>query len=279
MDDVEQKWRFLGRRSRSYWMLALVLFVGFLLIRKVSRSILFPTEYVYSTATVPDLDGLETFFIENDGAKVDVFFLKSDSEKAKSGVVFYAHGNAESIDDSMYRMRKYTKLGYHVVLIEYRGYGRSTGSPSEENIRADYVSAYKKIIQREDVDTSKIIYHGRSLGGGVICALANLRPPNVLILESTFTSVEAMADTLFPFASKLVVDPFRSLEVVAKLDIPVLVMHGTRDEIIPFSQGKTLVGAAKEGTFIQYLAGHNDFPPDSKVYWKDIEGFLNTAFK
>lgn len=263
------------RCYRNYYIAAgIFLLLGVIVLGKLQRSILFPSAFVQVDAVPPKMKGMEILTIKSKHSLVDFFFIKSKSSSPKSGVVFFAHGNAESIDGSINHLNEYSNLGYHVALVEYRGYGRSTGDPSEKGIVEDFIKAYDRVLLRDDVDPNKIVFHGRSLGGGVLASLTRHRKPNALILQSTFTSVEDMADSYFPFASKFVVDKFRSHEAIKALDIPILVFHGTQDEIVPVSHGKALVKIARQATLILYDAGHNDFPPNFKLYWKEIESFL-----
>jgi len=157
--------------------------------------------------------------------------------------------------------------------VEYPGYGRSAGSPSQKSITQTFLAAYDALSNRKDVDPSRIILFGRSLGGGAVCALAARRPSAALILMSTFTSARAFAKRYLA-PSFLVRDPFDNLAVVKNYPAPVLILHGRRDTVIPFSHGVELHRAARQGTLIAYEAGHNDCPPDWKVFWRHVRSFL-----
>lgn len=249
------------------------------MLTKLQRTILFPTAYVSVQDTVPTLENADAMHIKSEDGQVDFLFLKSSAKTGKqSGVVFFAHGNGESIDNWIEGMARYRKQGYHVALVEYRGYGRSTGNPSQVGITEDFVKAYDQVIARPDVDPKKIIFHGRSLGGGVVCSLARHRVPAAMILESTFTSVEAMADAIFPFASLLVKDSFRSKEALSELpELPLLVFHGTEDSVVPVSHAHALSAAVPGSKLVLYEAGHNDFPPNRTQYWSEIDSFLKES--
>ena len=255
--------------------LFLSLILGIFLLTLLQRKILFPTAYVSVSDSLPELENAEAMRIEFSDGSVDFLVLKSFIPKQKSGVVIFAHGNGESIDNWIEGLARYRKQGYHVALIEYRGYGRSTGSPSQVRITEDFVKAYDMLLARPDVDHEKIIFHGRSLGGGVVCSLAQHRVPSAMILESTFTSVDAMADSIFPFASLLVKDSFRSKDTLSKLPkLPLLVLHGTEDQVVPVSHAHALSDAVPNSKLVLYTAGHNDFPPNRAQYWAEIETFL-----
>ncbi len=245
----------------------------------MQRRILFPRHY---TQAYPDagknLPGLERIWLDTDEGKVEGWFLpgRGVSADQPGPVVIFAHGNAELIEYWPSSFEGYRQLGISLLLGEFRGYGRSAGSPSQENITADFVAFYDRLIQRADVDQNKIIFHGRSLGGGVACALAQKRKPAALILQSTFTSVRTMARRFF-MPGSLVRDPFDNLALVKQIDVPILVIHGRQDDLIPFHHGQNLFRAAKNGSFIAYDCDHNSCPPDWQVFWQDIEKFLRQA--
>src|SRR6202008_4301022 len=129
------------------------------------------------------------------------------------------------------------------LLLEYPGYGRSTGVTTQQSITAASLAAYDWATQQSGIDPKRIIAYGRSLGGGAACALATQRAVAALILESTFTSVRPFA-WRFRAPGFLVRDPFDNLAVVRAFKKPLLVLHGTRDEVIPVEHGRELAAAA-----------------------------------
>ena len=150
--------------------------------------------------------------------------------------------------------------------------GARPEAPSQESISETFTRAYDKLAARPDVDPARIVFFGRSLGGGAVCDLAAKRPAAALILMSCFTSVRSFA-IRYLAPSFLIRDPFDNLAVVRDYSGPVLVIHGRFDEIIPFGHGKALHEAARNGKMIAYDAGHNDCPPDWAVFWRDAERF------
>jgi fermentation-respiration switch protein FrsA (DUF1100 family) len=216
----------------------------------------------------------------DDGSNVVAWFLPAPGVTATApapAVVFF-HGNAEIIDHQHDMVEGYHALGCSVLLPEYRGYGRSGGKPREEAIVADAVWFYDELAKRPEVDKSRIFFHGRSLGGGPAAQLAPRRTPRALILESTFSSVAAMAFK-YGCPSFLAKNPFRTDRVLESLDVPVLIFHGTDDDIIAVSHGRRLRDLARHGTYIEYGCRHNDFPgaDNEAAYWNEITAFLQRS--
>jgi len=261
----------------KYILWPLLLYAAYCgLLFLVQRQIMFPRYQIpQPLAAGQTVAGLEKLWLDTNGGKVEAWFLApvDHPQKTPAPAVIFGHGNGELIDFWPAELREFTRLGIAVMLVEYPGYGRSAGKPSEKTITRTFVAAYDLLVSREDVDPSRIIFLGRSLGGGAVCALARHRPSATLILMSTFSSAKSFAKN-FLVPPVLVRDPFDNLGVVKNYLQPVLVIHGKLDTIIPFSHGKALHKAAKQGTLIAYDAGHNDCPPDWEVFWKDVEGFL-----
>jgi fermentation-respiration switch protein FrsA (DUF1100 family) len=185
------------------------------------------------------------------------------------------HGNGELIDDCLnYReIQQYLGLGISILLPEYRGYGRSQGKPSEKNISDDMVKFYEWLQMRPEVDRSRIIIHGRSLGGAVAAALASRKNPAALILESTFSS-------MIPFAHRygipgfLCRNPFRTDRILPRLACPIFISHGRNDRLIPVSHGRRLHRVALQSEYVETATGHNDRPQNWNEYWGKIVAFV-----
>ena len=233
----------------------------------VQRHILFPGRQIPAQATMPP-PGIERLWV----GEVEAWWLPPPGEKPAPAVIF-AHGNAELIDHYPAQLADFSQMGMGVLLVEYPGYGRSAGTPSQQSITDAFVQAHDRLATREDVDPSRIVLFGRSLGGGAVCALAEQRPPAAIILLSTFTSVRALAPR-FLAPGFLVRDPFDNRAVVASYPGPVLVVHGTRDRIVPYAHGQTLARAAQRGQLLTYEAGHNNCPPDWAEFFAQIQAFL-----
>jgi uncharacterized protein len=155
-------------------------------------------------------------------------------------------------------------------LVEYPGYGRSHGKPSEASIREAQLAAYDFLVRQPAVDPSRIIAYGRSLGGGAACALIRERPVAALILESTFTSVRPLARR-FGLIGPLLLDPFDNLSAVETYAHPTLMLHGEKDLVIPVAHARELAARARVAELYTFDCGHNDCPRP----WTTIRDFLS----
>ncbi|MCP5039912.1 MAG: alpha/beta fold hydrolase [bacterium] len=201
-------------------------------------------------------------------AQTEAWLMRPSGVEHRFPVVIFTHGNGELIDHWAPVFTEATAAGVGVLLVEYPGYGRSGGSPSESSIRKTILAAYDFVSDQPGVDREAIVAHGRSLGGGAACQLAAARPLSALVLESAFIDVRSLAARL-GFPAFLVRDHFDNLSIVPTLDIPVLVLHGERDDLIPVSHGEQLAAAA-ETELIPMPCGHNDCP----FSWPLVEAFL-----
>jgi fermentation-respiration switch protein FrsA (DUF1100 family) len=175
-------------------------------------------------------------------------------------VVLYFQGNGGGLDLRADRFRRLTADGIGLVALNYRGYGGSSGSPSEAGLIADAIATHDFAAARYPSD--RIALWGESLGTGVAVALAAQRPVARLVLESPFTSIADIAAAVYWFAPVrwLIRDPFHSDRRIDKVTAPVLVMHGARDAIVPIAYGErlhALIRAPKRFVRLDN-AGHND---------------------
>jgi len=247
----------------------------------LQREIMFPRWLVKTPPETPKaVPGIEKIWLETRHGKIETWFLlpagEHDAEKPAPAAIF-AHGNAELIDFWTEEFRPLTRLGIGVLFVEYPGYGRSEGKPSQAVVTEIFTMAYDLLASRKDVDPSRIILIGRSVGGGVICQLAANRPSAALILLSTFTSLKSFVRKYF-LPAFLLRDTFDSETVVRAYQGPLLVVHGTDDETVPYEHGLKLRDAGKHAKMITYHgAGHNNCPPDWNVFWQEVEIFLHDA--
>ncbi len=250
--------------------------IGVAIMYLLQRDILFPRQYTdpHPSAGVGIAD-LEKLWIESEEGPVESWFLPGEGvhHNHPGPVVLFAHGNAELIEYWPDMLAKYRKMGVSLFLPEFRGYGRSAGIPSEKAITEDFIKFYDLLVDRPDVDVKRIVFHGRSMGGGAVCALAAYRKPQALILQSTFTSIADMS-WKFYIPGFVVEETFDNLAVVKELDIPILIIHGKQDDLIPFQHAEKLYQASRHAELIAYDCDHNTCPPDWEVFWQDIRSFL-----
>jgi uncharacterized protein len=206
------------------------------------------------------------------GATSESLFLPAtDSAAGPKPLVIFAHGNSALIDDWLADLDSFRQRGIGVLLVEYPGYGRSTGAPSEASVRAAFASAYDRIIADSRVDASRIIGFGQSFGGAAISLLAQDRPLRALILMSTFTSL----DVLPPGGA--IRDHYNSVQILSRYAGPVLVIHGRKDPRIPWQQGQQLAAAAPHSTFLLYDCAHDCWHSEVLPFWHDATSFLAQA--
>jgi fermentation-respiration switch protein FrsA (DUF1100 family) len=241
----------------------------------MQRSMMFPRRYAQPPIHGIRVDNMKKVWLITSKGKVEAWYIPAKDTVAgnKRPAVIFSHGNGELIDYCVEEFLPYTVLGVDLMLVEYPGYGRSKGRPSQRAIQEVMVQAYDWLKDQRSIDGRRIIAHGRSVGGGAACGLVRERKVVALILQSTFTDAKQFARPYFlpPF---LVKDKFENSNVIKSYDGPVLVIHGEDDQIIPYANGVALSKSAKNSTFITYSCNHNDCPPDVYQYWKDIQKFL-----
>jgi fermentation-respiration switch protein FrsA (DUF1100 family) len=208
------------------------------------------------------------------GGRIESWFLQPTNAGAgRAPLLLFTHGNAELIDNFADQFTVPRAAGYAVLLVEYPGYGRSAGNPSEASIREAILAAYDWARNSPEVDPTRIVAYGRSLGGGAACIVATSRPVAALILESSFTSVRALGRQLL-VPGFLIRDPFENLVALRSYRGPLLVLHGNHDEVIPVEHGRRLAAAVPGAEFELLTCGHNDCPRS----WETIMEFLSKSF-
>jgi uncharacterized protein len=256
-----------------------IVYAGLLYVGYVAFFFLMQTSLVFPRSMIPRYDlappkaSVRTL-LQTSFGRVEAWYLPPEGPvSGPVPAVIFAHGNAELIDFWPQDLGHFRQLGMGVLLVEYPGYGRSEGTPSERTITEAFTAGYDWLTARNDVDGQRIILFGRSIGGGVVCALARQRPTAGLILMSTFTSVNSMA-ARYLFPSPLLKTRFDNLSVLTSFDRPVLIIHGTRDAIVPYRHARELHSAGPTTTLLTLDCGHNDCPLGSRIVRNGIERFL-----
>ena len=234
----------------------------------VQRSMLFPRPPASMDMDRPS--GVEQVWLTTSFGKVEAWYLPPVvSGNARAPLLLFTHGNGELIDFWPGEFDPPRAWGMGVLLVEYPGYGRSDGNPSERSITETMLAADDWARAQSGLDAARIIPYGRSLGGGAAMVLAAQRPSPALILESTFSSVAAFARGFWapPF---LIRDRFDTLAAVRNFKGPILILHGSRDDIVPPQHGTDIAAAAPRATLRFMPCGHNDCPRP----WSEIRAFL-----
>jgi fermentation-respiration switch protein FrsA (DUF1100 family) len=234
------------------------------------RALLFPGSGIASEGAL-DLARLggERLWLEVDGRRTEAWLLRARRAGPPAPLLLYAHGNGELIDHWADAFEPARARGAAALLVEYPGYGRSAGAPSEASIRETLIAAFDWAAAQDGIDARRIVGWGRSLGGGAVCALARERPLAALVLESTFTSVRSMA-LRFGVPGFLVRDPFDNLSLVRGFERPLLLLHGERDEVVAVSHSRALHAALPTSELHLLPCGHNDCARP----WDQVFGFL-----
>jgi fermentation-respiration switch protein FrsA (DUF1100 family) len=227
----------------------------------VQRSLLY---HPVSAGAAPDANGppIQVVRIDTaDGERLVGWWLPA--QPGKPTILFF-NGNAAGLEIQKGRWRRIAAEGVGFLAIGYRGYDGSTGHPSERGLREDARAAYDWLARR--VPASDIIIHGFSLGSGVAVRLATERPARALILEAPYTSTADVAAQAAPWAPVrlLMLDQFRSRDLIGKARMPLLVIHGDADSVVPFAQGRALYGMARPPkTFVRMIGSdHNTLTRD-----------------
>lgn len=261
----------------SLAMLVLLLFSGMLYLQQPSM-IFYPSPALIATPDDWGLPYQEVGFTTSDGKHLHGWYLPHDRGRQ---TLLFLHGNAGNISHRGDSLRIFHRLGFNVLIFDYRGYGHSEGEPSEEGLYRDARAAWRYLVSVRGVRADEVAVFGRSLGGVVAANLAAEVQPAALIVESSFSSARELSRHLFPVLSRLA--PLRyefdAAEALRQVKCPVMVAHSTDDEIIPYEMGERLYQAAKEPKYFLKLQGdHNaGFLQSQPYYEQSLQQFLNES--
>jgi len=212
-----------------------------------------------------------------DGIELSAWLVPARPDRA---LLLFFHGNAGNISHRLESIELFQRLGLSVLIVDYRGYGRSGGSASEAGTYRDAEATWRFAVDHLGRRPDDIVVFGRSLGAAVAARLAQTtpKPPAALILESAFTSAPDMAQRAYPFLPARWLTRFRydTRDYVANASCPILVIHSKQDEIVPFSLGRSVFAAAPEPKrFLALGGGHNTgFLESSTDYTQGLDAFL-----
>ena len=200
------------------------------------------------------------------------------AEGVRRGVILFSHGNAGNIGDRLESIGIFRALGMDVLIYDYGGYGRSTGKPSERRCYEDIRSAWRYLVEDRGEAAEKIVLFGRSLGAGPTTQLATEVSAGGVILESAFRSVPEMAHGLYPWLPVRLLARTRldNEAKIAGIEAPLMLIHSSEDEVIPYAHGEYLFELAKEPKrFLKIQGGHNSgFLESGELYVEGLQVFL-----
>jgi fermentation-respiration switch protein FrsA (DUF1100 family) len=194
----------------------------------------------------------------SDGERLQAWWVPAEDAR---GVVLFFHGNAGNISHRLDYLLMFNRLRYTTLILDYRGYGKSTGSPSEEGTYRDAEAAWEYLRNARQVQPRDLVIAGESLGGAVGTWLAVRANPRAVLLFSTFTSVNDLGAQVYWFLPVRLLSRigYDNLENLKRIQAPVFIAHSRDDDVVPYSHGQKLFEAAREPkTFLEMRGGHND---------------------
>lgn len=261
------------------WLFGIVLFIFIALLvflyLNQGRMVFVPSEQLVVSPGEVGFDFENVYITVEPGVTLHGWYFPLKNSKK---TILFCHGNAGNISHRLETVKFLVDLGANVMLFDYRGYGNSTGKPSEEGVYADAEAVYRWLRETKQAAAADIVIFGRSLGGAVGIELATRVPCAGVIVESSFTSMVDMGKKMFPFVpvGGLLHYKFESLDKIGKLSCPVLVAHSPDDDLIPYEMGRRLFEAAHEPKqFVKLEGGHNELQYfNSQTYIDAVSGII-----
>ncbi len=239
-----------------HFIIVAILFVVYVRYLE-NKSVFYPARPLFSTPQELGLAFEDVYMQTQDHIKIHGWLIQNPS--AKATLIFF-HGNAGNIGDRLGKIDLFYKMGLNVLIIDYRGYGKSKGYPTEKGAYKDALAAYDYLQTRKDLSGKGVVGYGASLGGAIAVDLASKRELTCLILDSTFSSAVDMAKHIYPFVpSFLIKTRLDSEKKIKNITVPKLFIHSIDDRTVPIALGKKLYEAAPGSKeFIEIRGDHND---------------------
>ncbi len=254
--------------------------LSLIVLKWQSRLIFVPSQKIEITPKELDVPYDEVWLPVNETDRLHGWWIPSPVPRI--GVVLYFHGNANNISSHINEARMFRQLGFDVLLVDYRGYGRSVGQfPNEERVYQDAQIAWDYLTQQKSVEPQDIFIYGHSLGGAIAIELAVNNPQvAALIIEGSFTSIRQMGEyrtffSIFPL-DLIVHQHFDSLSKIKHLQMPLLFIHGIEDTVVPAKMSQVLYDAATAPKKLLLVpnADHNDVAlVGGEKYWQTVWEF------
>ena len=239
------------------------------------RALYYPAKEIIDTPSRLGVSYEEVSFRTSDGETLNGWYVPGKNAKV---TILYCRGNAGNISHRVHRIAFFHEMGVNFFIFDYRGYGKSSGKPSEKGLYEDAAAAHNYLVSRKDIGKTKIVVYGKSLGGAVAAEVCLRRNVSALILESSLASVILQAQQLYPFLPMnfLITQKYDTIAKVKNVNIPKLISHGKSDKVISFKHGEALFEAAADPKqFLPFEGGHNDdIYVTSSAYKKELQKFL-----
>ena len=240
-----------------------------------SKHVYFPTSAIVATPSDSGLFYEDLMLKTSDGIKISAWYIHAENPKA---TLLFFHGNGGNISHRIEFIKMFYSLNISTFIIDYRGYGKSEGSPTEEGTYLDSEAAWDYLVNEKNTDPSSIVIYGKSLGGPIAARLAEKHNPAALILDSTFTSTKDIAVKLYPFlpVKKFLKFEYDTVRYLKGVDCPILIIHSIDDSYIPFSHAEKLFDTVDgEKELIETRGDHNSsFMISRQIYKNSIDNIL-----
>ncbi|MEE8321672.1 MAG: alpha/beta hydrolase [Gammaproteobacteria bacterium] len=240
----------------------------------------FPTASLVTTPQLIQLDYEDVSIKTEDSIHLHGWYIPHDTPRA---TLLFLHGNGGNISHRLESLAIFHELGLSILIIDYRGYGQSEGTPSEHGTYLDAEAAWNYLLNEKKLSGHEIIIFGRSMGGTIATWLASRQQSRAVILESTFTSIADMGKHYYPYlpVSLLTRIKYASIDRISSIPQPSLFIHSPSDDIVPYTLGRKLFDAATgPKTFLEIRGTHNEgFLMSGNTYIDGLDRFITNVIE